>query len=534
MRKYLVTAIIAITLCMILLLTGCFVKASENTAVEPKQEQQDSDTDIVADDESKNIDEGADDAEASIGEEVQSTFVSYETEQQYSSETDGESGQLLVSGVYDLIHITSEDTPQLKNAIEQWNIDRNKEYSEFFAQSIEAAKEDFKENADFWTDRYESQADCMIKRSGRQVFSFLVDWYTYMGGAHGNSTCSGYNYDVQTGEIIELTNIVSDVSLLPDILEEKLLENYESDIFLDPDLSGVISSCYSEFSPEGYSNLPFIVGYEGITIFFNAYDLSYYAAGSQEVTLLYQDYPELLNPAYFSDVPESYVVPFNQTETISTGVSSAKTISIEGELDEYDTYTTIVVSVDDQVTKQECYTYRMDPYYVKMNDKSYLYIQMKAENDYQTFMVFDISGDTAVYVNELDGFLMHFANPENFKVEEGMSLLSNYGGTRMFHVGNDGMPVCDSKDYAVEYDLTITSTVDLEGKIIDADTGEATGTAVFPAGTDFTFLHTDDNSYVQMEASDGRTVQFEVTMEWPQMINGKEAVDCFEQLWYAG
>jgi hypothetical protein len=551
MKKYLVTVMMAISLCMALSLTGCNAKSDENESLADSENLQDteaSEDETDAGDMAENEDEDASE-EAEEAVMAQSSYVDFSTETKYFYESDEESGRTLASSVYELIDIESEDTPQLDAAIEQWNSDREKEYDDFYQQSIDLAKTDFAENQEWWTDAYTSQANCIIKRADKKVFSFMEDCYSYMGGAHGNSTCTGYNFDVETGKDILLTDVVNDISVLPKLLEEKLLEKYESDIFLDPDIAGCIETNYLQFSNEGYSEMQFIVGYEGITIFFNAYDLSYYAAGTQEITLLYQDYPDLLKPDYFTEVPESYAVQmqyYNETELASASGQGLRTISVYGAMDEYDTYETITVVVDGNETIQECYTYEINPYYVKVKDKSYLYIQMKAENDYQTVMIFDISGDKAVYVNEFDGHLIDFTNPESFVVEEWLGLLSNYGATRTFHVGDDGVPVCDSEDYEIDFDRTIISTVELEGEIIDAKTGEATGEStgepteeptgvdVFPAGTEFRFLRTDNTSYVQMEASDGRIVRFDVTYEWPQMINGKEAMSCFEELWYSG
>ena len=113
-------------------------------------------------------------------------------------------------------------------------------------------------------------------------------------------------------------------------------------------------------------------------------------------------------------------------------------------------------------------------------------------------------------------------------------MLSTYVGTRVFHIGDNGMPVSETTEYEAQPAYPIISTVVLKGEVLDVSTGKVTGEESFPKGTTFTIIATDNKTYVKMKADDGRIAKFNVTPEWPQKINGKKAENCFKELYYAG
>ena len=56
-----------------------------------------------------------------------------------------------------------------------------------------------------------------------------------------------------------------------------------------------------------------------------------------------------------------------------------------------------------------------------------------------------------------------------------------------------------------------------------------------PAGTEFSFLRTDNVSYVVMELADGRECRIDIVeIDWTPTINGVPEWECFENLMYAG
>jgi hypothetical protein len=56
-----------------------------------------------------------------------------------------------------------------------------------------------------------------------------------------------------------------------------------------------------------------------------------------------------------------------------------------------------------------------------------------------------------------------------------------------------------------------------------------------PAGTEFFFLRTDNESWVDLVMADGQECRIVLeTADWPSTINGISEVECFENLMYAG
>lgn len=540
MKKRMIAAVfmvLAMTVC------GCGKEAAQpeepNAAeTEAQEKEEESETELQTT-EAQETKESA--------ESVQSPFIPYDISRQGSNYYDEETGIQLVDDTYGLIHIDSEDYPELSKSIAQWNEEQTKYHEQSFVENTDTAKQDYQERPEWWTagdgySAYTVDADCVIKRADDTVFSFRENTYEYTGGAHGISTSQGFQFDSKTGKQIVLTDVVKDLTALPDLLEEKLLSKYDPEEFQVEDISQYILDNYSQFSEAAQSDLQFTMGYDGITIYFNVLDLSYYAAGRQMVTLLYQDYPELLNEAYFEDAPENYVLglEFNNEEEIRDAAGTGlRQIFLYGNSSEesYDSIESIEVILENQETEQTTHTFSVRPYDIRSNGKSFLYLQLAAESDYQTIMIFDVSGDQAKYVNEIEGSLVDFVDPDHFQIENRIDLLSTYGAMRTFHVGEDGIPVNESVDYEVPHyeagAMTLVSTVELTGELMEEETLQSAGEGTFSAGTEFTFQRTDNKYYVIMKASDGRTVKFKVTKDWPQTINGMNAEDCFEQLWYA-
>jgi hypothetical protein len=75
----------------------------------------------------------------------------------------------------------------------------------------------------------------------------------------------------------------------------------------------------------------------------------------------------------------------------------------------------------------------------------------------------------------------------------------------------------------------IVSTVPLEVTVLP-DSKET-----LPAGTEFFFLRTDNESYVVLELADGRECRIDIVeIDWIPTINGVPEWECFEDLMYAG
>ncbi len=382
----------------------------------------------------------------------------------------------------------------------------------------------------------------MVKRADQKILSLLETCYSYEGGASGIEVLSGYNFDVATGEKLILGDIMNNTEGLPDLLEEKLLKEYDPEIFMVEDLSQYIQETYRPFAPDSQFELQFTADYTGITFYFGEMDLAYHAARKQMVHLSYQEHQDMLKAEYFSEVPQDYVVQLqydgeNRIETDVRQEPQIITFYGEPEPDYDDCIMSLTVGVDGNKVKRDVHTFRIEPYYICSGGHHFLYIATMSESDYRTIMIYEIKDGKPVYVNEVEGALIDFVDPMHFKIENRVDVLSTYGVLRTYHIGEDGIPVNEEEafeaDQSEDRQISLKSTVELTGELIEPDTDESSGEGTFPAGTEFIIWRTDNQSYVIMKASDGRVVKFQVTTDWPQTINGMNAEDCFEQLWYA-
>ncbi len=147
--------------------------------------------------------------------------------------------------------------------------------------------EDFtKENADMptlgW--EYDGSGDTLL--ISPKVISIYYQVYSFTGGAHGNSNISYLNFNAQTGDLLELTDIVSDTTALKKIAELKF-EKTQKVFAKDNDF---------EFNKADYFwGNPFFlpaniaVTKTGLLFMYNPYEAAAYAIGPISFDLTWQE-----------------------------------------------------------------------------------------------------------------------------------------------------------------------------------------------------------------------------------------------------
>ncbi len=453
----------------------------------------------------------------------------------YGGNWDEDKQMSFICCAYDTIQIASKDFPELATQLDKWNSQKAKAPTEL----EKISRVEYEVSPEYWDiNSYTIDSDCDVRRADSKVFSFVDIGYYAQGGAHGQMLFEAHNYDTKTGNEILITDVVKDSEKLAEVLEEKLHAEYKDLSFNDMDLSKYIMETYLSGSSTMGSKLQFTLGYKQISFYFSHYELTNYAEGTQEVTLTSDEYPELFQTEYCTYVARDYAY------RIYAGADNRLDINDDGTIDnifvtgsydtETETYSNVSVKINETTVTKDTHSFNIYPYYVKTNSKSYLYVQLTSDNDSKAFMVFDVTSGGPVYVDTAYGELLGFSNPNYFYIEEKLDMLSTYEGIRLYHIADNGMPVSDSAEYEATVEYSLKSTVELKGQGVDSITGEMGGEEVFPAGTEFTIIATDNRSYVKMKAGDGRIAKFIITPEWPQKINGKDAEQCFEQLYFAG
>lgn len=181
--------------------------------------------------------------------------------------------------------------PELAEALKERNETSAGYYQEALEELLPMAREACGLDAEFFSPFFQ-ESTLTVQRADELIVSIREDFSDYSGGVHGMYGVYGINYDTATGEVLELTDILKDITPLPWILAEKIRtvygDEYETYESLQEDLA-------QEYEPEEYH---WTMGYQGITFYFLPYEITSYAEGMLRVTLWFDEFPELIKEAY--------------------------------------------------------------------------------------------------------------------------------------------------------------------------------------------------------------------------------------------
>lgn len=212
-----------------------------------------------------------------------------------------------------------------------------------------------------------STLDVHVRRADSIAVSILEDYNSDYGRA-----MSGLNYDTESGNIIALSDVVTDISKIPGIVEKEVTSrmwqgefNEETSI---PD--------YFENTPE--EDINWVLDYNGVTFYFNPGAIAPTNFGIQTATVTFAEYPGLFNEKY-SVAPNAYIVSLPVSSPYFADINSdkrAEEIIVSGNYDSEELYyTTLGIYSEKSSYEEEWFAYGLDPYYVKTADgNSYIYV----------------------------------------------------------------------------------------------------------------------------------------------------------------
>lgn len=482
-------------------------------------------------------------------------------EQSDSYYKDDDYSNKLVEMKYGVIALTGEDEkryPELAQVLKKLS-EENKntiltDYENLKSQAeddLKAAKEG---GYEVYTP-YSTECSFYVNRADNRVLSLGKSGYDYWGGAHGTGYSTGCNYNARTGEELRIQDVVTDVDTFAGLIEAKVYESglTRDDLFLDEEetLKDYILKAAADHT------LNWEITNEGVTVWFNPYEISYYAAGMPSGSVSFAGHPEVFSD-YYAETARTYVYAIEGLDVSDIdfdGDGKADELSVWASPDEYGTYEALKVSMKGVETSKDIWAYSYDPYILHTTDgKNYLYVICGSDNDYRMLEVFDLNGSSAVYVGEVNNCGLRaqlldassylygeelLTDPENFYLESRMEVLSTYSASRKYHVGADGMPVADEDFYQVdastyEWREALTAKKDVPCVQVAEDGSVTADNAVIPAGTKLTLYRTDGSSLVDLKAGD-TLYRIEVDhSEWPYTINGVEEEEYFDGIMYAG
>lgn len=292
-----------------------------------------------------------------------------------------------------------------------------------------------------------SLLDLQVRRADSVVLSFLADSYADYGFIEDFRGLWGSNYDVQTGEVLTLSDVILDMEPIPSIVLKELNSHLWAGDFYSED---VVEEYFRNVTSDGIS---WTLDYDGVTFYFTAGDLAEPGNGSMTAKVSFAEYPELFNKKYM-DVPESYMVrmPLDLSYYADLdGNGDLETLQCSGYYDKAGRFYTdfgIYTDLDGYYHYEEVFAYGFQPYYVKMaDDNQYIYLfceESEYENRQMRLIVYDVKNGKLTKVGEsnvapayiaADTFLLPL-DPENM-------ILDNFDSNEedgVYRVGNTGLP----------------------------------------------------------------------------------------------
>ncbi len=218
----------------------------------------------------------------------------FETEERMAFEW-AESGEAAIaSGVYAAVEIddaSAERFPKLAEALAQRNRSYDDGFLPMFADLAAMARDS---QGEPWGGAPMTEERVIeIGRADSAILSMMVTMSGYYGGAHPLTYFYSENYAPETGAELSLGEVLNPAyrDALPQLIYdhiETVTEDYE---FTDEDRDRILELLASGIE---YDELTWMLDETGITFWFDAYELMYYAFGPIFSTIPYEEEPELL------------------------------------------------------------------------------------------------------------------------------------------------------------------------------------------------------------------------------------------------
>lgn len=548
-----------------LMVSGCTKETEEDDSSyvdiwedeeEDQEEEQKDDIDEERDsDEEKQ--EASDENEKKKSRSLQLQVANH-SDQEWIEDNSNEYGYTVMCNVSWQNLILEEESakayPKLAEALEKRNQELDEYYLNVKEDLLASATEIYEYRDEYYTP-LNSNSSFYVQRADEHILSIREDASDYWGGAHGMYGSVGINYDVNTGEILELTDVLTNIETLPSILSEKVIREYAGEY----ETFETLEETLENYSTKEYC---WTMGYEGITFYFQPYEIASYAMGLIKANIGFDEMPELFQKEYTQIPEEGYCVALSMYQEleldldVKDGIKNRLWLSEHYDSEEEIEYgiKRLSITLDDMVyVEPDTYGFEINPYLVcvgdKDNKKYYLYVETISENDYGTLSVYDLNqgeitlsgkmfangfggswkqaeGEDAVYYQNL------LLNPQEVQLVTKLDILGSWWGVKNYTVSeDDGMPQTDDEYYEIKDNtLATTSVIPLEVKMLPLRNNKE-----LPEGTNFYAIRTDGETYVDWRLDDGKECRIYVERDdWNLKINGIDQYECFEMLWYAG
>ncbi len=539
--------VLGVTVFMAVSLVGC----GNDTAANTDQEQSENET---AENQTSGSQTQMDASQTATG----APLIQIENQQKDYYSDDG--SQWLVHAEAQQLQVEIPGNDAVAQKINDWSADKAEEvFGSGEKMSAEAA-DYIKESAQYATDYQNDYTDsyCFsrflnnsVMRVDAQVISLesLDNWY--MGAAHGDYYYYGTTFDTDTGEELEIQDIVSDMGAFrrqaTTDITKYLQENYGDLLF--EGYQDVVEHIW-----EGGASFNFYLNESGIIVIFNPYDVGPFALGEVTVPLPYSDYASYLNPGY--TMPENASAG-NGELTVET-VTKIRTSSLTGDaqsdygdlkvyMDDKNEYSggTLTIELNEQKEQTEYFDRLCDSQILYLEDGRVfvLLVADHASDDYELFL-YEVADGKLKLTNQQENLFIGDGSVSagghangTFALKKNVNVFGSYQCSMTYSIGDDGKLVPDEKFFKVDTEnyqySVLTVTKELPVWIDGTQT-------TLPVGTQIRITATDDAGIAVFENVDTKeTGEIHYTdpegnLEFYHKINGVTEDQYFESIPYAG
>ena len=511
----------------------------------------------------------------------------------YIYEADDSRKTTYLKGSYDITRIVEDSAGKYKALSDALDRDM-KEKADKLEKERKEETQRYKEDEtakEMAPSGYELNNNVYIHRADSKVLSALEVYSGYSGGAHGYYTYDAWNYDAQTGEKIPLDDVIADKDRLAEALKTALKKKYTEDVFFE-DMGETIDKEIHEIKEDGtVMKSTWTLDPQGITFYYSPYEIGSWASGSFSATIFYNEGDGIFTDRYRPQKDEGHIVslPFYTLYSVDVDKDGkADQVQIDQSMDaDKDMITDLTVSLNGKELKLDVECFDAEPRLVLTADgRAFLYSWCQGYDDSVDLYMADLSSgtpesrgsmnlaegyvrtekdtadgkdsDTAAADKDTDGTDKDTADsdtdtadmeadeespytyyeilptdPDHMLLSTRFDILSTYEGSKIYNVSDSPVPVSHDPYYLITGEITLTSVKEITAPAVD-EQGKVSKEAVkIPAGSTFTLVRTDGKKIVDARLADGSMVRLEVTEDFPPYINGVDANELFEQLYYA-
>lgn len=236
-----------------------------------------------------------DDSQAATGKELSKapevTFTDYSQDIK-----DEDNGVLMLSVMENCPVISIEenqDIAQRMNMVfEQQHITNQDEITRKAQEAKDYYKSLSEEEAAAWSG-YGYGMNYKVMYASTRILSIEAEGYDWQGSTHPNTWTSSYCFDVTTGDLLYLADILTNEEEARKIVSQHILDTVTKEPYKDALLDD-----YESYVADVLTENTFYLNEKGLVVICNPYMVTAYVAGTIEVEIPYEELKDVMNEKY--------------------------------------------------------------------------------------------------------------------------------------------------------------------------------------------------------------------------------------------